>query len=49
MYKSILYEGTIIHDVCVLFTFALAKVELISFDTLVSGQTLTLHHVLRVN
>ena len=39
----------VIHDVLVLFTFAQAKVEMISFDTLVSDQGLALLHVLHVN
>ena len=39
----------VIHDVLVLFTFAKAKVEMISFDTLVSDQGLALLHVLHVN
>jgi len=39
----------VIHDVLVLFTFAQAKVEMISFDTLVSDQGLALLHVLHAN
>ena len=43
-YTALSYD--VIHDVFVVFTFA--KVEVISFDTLVSDQSLVLLHVLHI-